>query len=118
MRKRYVSGLAFVDSGSGNSVGNSSMFPYFDYNVSRNVTTAVGQSAFLHCRVEQLGDKAVGKHRTLNILSTTNTRISRIMEISYKVYRLCLIRIRKNKEGYRSIPHCFDFSKKSNLLVT
>ncbi|KAF4531841.1 hypothetical protein B566_EDAN000867 [Ephemera danica] len=38
--------------------GNSSTFPYFDFNVPRNVTTAVGQTAFLHCRVEQLGDKA------------------------------------------------------------
>lgn len=47
--------------GTGNSVGNSSIFPYFDYNVQRNVTTAVGQSAFLHCRVEQLGDKAVSQ---------------------------------------------------------
>jgi len=33
--------------------------PYFDFNVARNVTTAVGQTAFLHCRVEQLGDKGV-----------------------------------------------------------
>jgi hypothetical protein len=39
--------------------GNDSSFPYFDFNVPRNVTTAVGQTAFLHCRVEQLGDKAV-----------------------------------------------------------
>ncbi|CAK1547683.1 unnamed protein product [Leptosia nina] len=38
------------------SVGS---FPYFEYNVPRNVTTVVGQTAFLHCRVEQLGDKAV-----------------------------------------------------------
>jgi hypothetical protein len=33
--------------------------PYFDFNVALNVTTAVGQTAFLHCRVEQLGDKGV-----------------------------------------------------------
>ncbi|KOB77632.1 putative defective proboscis extension response [Operophtera brumata] len=38
------------------SVGS---FPYFEYNVPRNVTTVVGQTAFLHCRVEQLGDKAI-----------------------------------------------------------
>jgi hypothetical protein len=42
--------------------GNSSSFPYFDFNVPRNVTTAVSQTAFLHCRVEQLGDKAVSTH--------------------------------------------------------
>ncbi|KAK6624282.1 hypothetical protein RUM44_011141 [Polyplax serrata] len=41
------------------AAGNISIFPYFDFNVPRNVTTAVGQTAFLHCRVEQLGDKAV-----------------------------------------------------------
>lgn len=39
--------------------GNMSSYPYFEFNVPRNVTTAVGQTAFLHCRVEQLGDKAV-----------------------------------------------------------
>jgi hypothetical protein len=33
--------------------------PYFDFAVTRNVTTRVGQTAFLHCRVEDLGDKLV-----------------------------------------------------------
>ncbi|KAF5295202.1 hypothetical protein FQA39_LY13207 [Lamprigera yunnana] len=37
---------------------NFSSYPYFEFNVPRNVTTTVGQTAFLHCRVEQLGDKA------------------------------------------------------------
>jgi hypothetical protein len=40
---------------------NVSALPYFDFGVPRNVTTAVGQTAFLHCRVEQLGDKGVSK---------------------------------------------------------
>ncbi|KAI5631577.1 immunoglobulin v-set domain-containing protein [Phthorimaea operculella] len=46
-------------------------FPYFEYNVPRNVTTVVGQTAFLHCRVEQLGDKAVSwiRKRDLHILT-------------------------------------------------
>jgi len=44
------------DYGAG---GNVSAMPYFDFNVARNVTAAVGQTAFLHCRVEQLGDKGV-----------------------------------------------------------
>ncbi|CAH0714960.1 unnamed protein product, partial [Brenthis ino] len=50
------------------SVGS---FPYFEYNVPRNVTTVVGQTAFLHCRVEQLGDKAVSwiRKRDLHILT-------------------------------------------------
>jgi hypothetical protein len=46
------------DIGAG---GNVSAQPYFDFNVPRNVTTAVGQTAFLHCRVEQLGDKGVSE---------------------------------------------------------
>lgn len=33
--------------------------PYFDFSVARNITTRVGQTAFLNCRVEQLGDKLV-----------------------------------------------------------
>ncbi|XP_069673548.1 zwei Ig domain protein zig-8-like [Periplaneta americana] len=51
--------------------GNVSALPYFDFNVPRNVTTAVGQTAFLHCRVEQLGDKGVSwiRKRDLHILT-------------------------------------------------
>lgn len=49
----FVTGTAHYGE---DSVGS---FPYFEYNVPRNVTTVVGQTAFLHCRVEQLGDKAV-----------------------------------------------------------
>jgi len=41
------------------SLTNISMHPYFDFDVPRNVTARVGQTAFLHCRVEQLGDKSV-----------------------------------------------------------
>lgn len=48
---------SYLDEGFFNS--NVSSYPYFEFNVPRNVTTAVGQTAFLHCRVEQLGDKAV-----------------------------------------------------------
>ncbi|XP_018321037.1 zwei Ig domain protein zig-8 isoform X2 [Agrilus planipennis] len=45
--------------------------PYFEFNVPRNVTTTVGQTAFLHCRVQQLGDKAVSwiRKRDLHILT-------------------------------------------------
>lgn len=38
---------------------NMSLHPYFDFDVVRNVTARVGQTAFLNCRVEQLGDKSV-----------------------------------------------------------
>lgn len=36
-----------------------SLHPYFDFDVSRNITARVGQTAFLRCKVEQLGDKSV-----------------------------------------------------------
>lgn len=33
--------------------------PYFDNTTRREVTTTVGQTAHLHCRVRNLGDRAV-----------------------------------------------------------
>ncbi|XP_037038792.1 zwei Ig domain protein zig-8-like [Bradysia coprophila] len=50
---------------------NMSLHPYFDFDVPRNVTARVGQTAFLHCRVEQLGDKSVSwiRKRDLHILT-------------------------------------------------
>ncbi|XP_076234432.1 defective proboscis extension response 1 [Calliopsis andreniformis] len=57
----------------GNVFGNSNItnVPTFETNVPRNVTTAVGQIAFLHCRVHQLGDKEVSwmRKRDMHILS-------------------------------------------------
>lgn len=38
---------------------NMSLHPYFDFDVPRNITARVGQTAFLRCHVEQLGDKSV-----------------------------------------------------------
>lgn len=35
--------------------------PYFDTNVSNNVTALVGKSAYLSCRVRNLGNKTVSK---------------------------------------------------------
>uniref|UniRef100_A0A182X1E9 Ig-like domain-containing protein n=1 Tax=Anopheles quadriannulatus TaxID=34691 RepID=A0A182X1E9_ANOQN len=45
--------------------------PYFDFDVPRNITTRVGQTAFINCRVEQMGDKSVSwiRKRDLHILS-------------------------------------------------
>lgn len=37
----------------------SKTHPYFGSNEVRNVTTTVGHTAYLHCQVQQLGDKAV-----------------------------------------------------------
>ncbi|XP_047356760.1 zwei Ig domain protein zig-8-like [Vespa velutina] len=59
----------FVESVTGNH--NISGAPSFDLNVQRNVTTAVGQTAFLHCRVHHMGDKEVSwmRKRDMHILS-------------------------------------------------
>jgi hypothetical protein len=37
----------------------SYLAPYFDMDVHRNITVTIGQTAFIHCRVERLGDKDV-----------------------------------------------------------
>ncbi|XP_025262403.1 hemicentin-1 isoform X2 [Camponotus floridanus] len=45
--------------------------PYFDNTTKRETTTTVGQSAYLHCRVRNLGDRAVSwiRQRDLHILT-------------------------------------------------
>lgn len=45
---------------------NMSLHPYFDFDVPRNITARLGQTAFLHCRVEQLGDKSVSLFKINN----------------------------------------------------
>ena len=44
--------------------------PYFDFSVTRNITTRVGQTAFLHCRVEDLGDKLVRQRYLMSLCVT------------------------------------------------
>lgn len=36
--------------------------PYFDNSTKRETTTTVGQSAYLYCRVRNLGDRAVSPY--------------------------------------------------------
>ncbi|XP_011501133.1 PREDICTED: uncharacterized protein LOC105364802 [Ceratosolen solmsi marchali] len=45
--------------------------PYFDNATKRDTTTTVGQSAYLHCKVRNLGDRAVSwiRKRDLHILT-------------------------------------------------
>ncbi|XP_046400610.1 hemicentin-1-like isoform X2 [Ischnura elegans] len=45
--------------------------PYFDNSTKREMTTTVGQTAYLHCRVRNLGDRAVSwiRKRDLHILT-------------------------------------------------
>uniref|UniRef100_A0A182PV21 Ig-like domain-containing protein n=1 Tax=Anopheles epiroticus TaxID=199890 RepID=A0A182PV21_9DIPT len=51
---------------------STALQPYFDFDVPRNLTVTVGQTGFLHCRVERLGDKDVAwiRKRDLHILTT------------------------------------------------
>lgn len=65
--KLYLTGCA-AKSGNGGSVIEhhpSSYWeqpfsqPYFDNTTKRETTTTVGQSAYLYCRVRNLGDRAV-----------------------------------------------------------
>lgn len=37
--------------------------PYFDYSVPRNISTIVGQHAFLLCRVHRMKEKAVSNKK-------------------------------------------------------
>ncbi|XP_059479550.1 hemicentin-1 [Neocloeon triangulifer] len=45
--------------------------PYFENSTKRDTTTTVGQTAYLHCRVRNLGDRAVSwiRKRDLHILT-------------------------------------------------
>ncbi|GAB6019913.1 hypothetical protein CHUAL_014007 [Chamberlinius hualienensis] len=45
--------------------------PFFDNSTNRNVTTQWGKTAFLHCRVRNLGERSVSwiRHRDLHILT-------------------------------------------------
>ncbi|XP_062132395.1 zwei Ig domain protein zig-8 isoform X2 [Drosophila sulfurigaster albostrigata] len=57
------------------TVSPSNLLPYFDFDVPRNLTVTVGQTGFLHCRVERLGDKDVSwiRKRDLHILTAGST---------------------------------------------
>lgn len=48
---------------------NMSLHPYFNFDVQRNVTARVGQTTFLMCRVEQLGDKSVSLLLSFAVMS-------------------------------------------------
>ncbi|KAM7345433.1 defective proboscis extension response 1 isoform 2-T3 [Cochliomyia hominivorax] len=56
-------------------VTSTNLLPYFDFDVPRNITVTNGQTGFLHCRVERLGDKDVSwiRKRDLHILTAGST---------------------------------------------
>lgn len=51
-----------------------SLHPFFNFDVPRNITTRVGQTTFLPCRVEQLGDKSVSSMTRIFIFIALNER--------------------------------------------
>uniref|UniRef100_A0A182PJK1 Ig-like domain-containing protein n=1 Tax=Anopheles epiroticus TaxID=199890 RepID=A0A182PJK1_9DIPT len=56
---------------AGNGPQNKWEEPYFDDTTPRNVTGLVGKSAYLSCRVKNLGNKTVSwiRHRDIHILT-------------------------------------------------
>jgi hypothetical protein len=46
-----------------------STMPYFDYSVIRNISTVVGQHAFLLCRVHRMKDKGVSRSHVFAVLA-------------------------------------------------
>lgn len=45
--------------------------PYFDYTGFKNITTLVGSTAYLKCRVRSIGNKTVSwvRHRDIHLLT-------------------------------------------------
>lgn len=64
---------------------NMSLHPYFNFDVQRNVTARVGQTAFLQCRVEQLGDKSVSFFYILSIINTSTIFVT-IVVFAYHIF--------------------------------
>lgn len=54
-----------LDPGNITAVTESVGQPYFDNNTKREYTAAVGQPAYLHCRVKNLADRAVSDNPNL-----------------------------------------------------
>ncbi|XP_063928934.1 protein sidekick-like isoform X1 [Zophobas morio] len=69
----------FPDGGTLSSMGppaapQNRFEPYFDALTARNVTALVGKSAYLSCRVRNLGNKTVSwiRHRDIHILTVSS----------------------------------------------
>ncbi|CAO1385929.1 unnamed protein product [Diamesa hyperborea] len=96
---------------SNNINQNFSVNPYFDFTVARNLTTRVGQTAFLHCRVEQLGDKSVSwiRKRDLHILSagtSTYTSDERFQVIEHEQTENWTLQIKFAQQRDSGIYEC------------
>lgn len=68
-QKREAAGASSV--GGNNLVETTHGGPYFDKSASRNVTALLGKTAYLNCRVKNLGNKTVSwvRHRDVHLLT-------------------------------------------------
>lgn len=57
--------------------------PYFDNLTRRDVTTTVGQTAHLHCRVRNLGDRAVSRKLFTFVSVFVSEKVDNANEIFY-----------------------------------
>lgn len=61
--------------------------PFFDVSASKNVTALVGKTANLNCRIKNLGNKTVSKHRSFAHFTILNDIIAKERNIFiYKYY--------------------------------
>lgn len=79
--------------------------PYFDTSVSNNVTALVGKSAYLSCRVRNLGNKTVSERKIVENLKWFFLFIFVAFE---SLNRYVSVEIRKERRHHR-------FSKKKSM---
>uniref|UniRef100_A0A336KFB8 CSON005737 protein n=1 Tax=Culicoides sonorensis TaxID=179676 RepID=A0A336KFB8_CULSO len=65
------------------TISPASLQPYFDFNVQRNITVTVGQTGFLNCRVERLGDKDILLVKDLNTVLNRKKKQRNMVLSSY-----------------------------------
>lgn len=67
--------------------------PYFDMSNSKNVTTILGKTTYLNCRVKNLGNKTVSERLNTTrdiyiawIRVSSNLETRRVIEIDFKIF--------------------------------
>ncbi|KAG8261990.1 hypothetical protein J6590_062295 [Homalodisca vitripennis] len=113
-------GAAYVNGGVNSLDGATSTFPppplsrfepYFDPLTPRNVTALVGKSAYLSCRVRNLGNKTVSwvRHRDIHILTVgayTYTSDQRFMALHHRDHDEWTLQIKWAQKRDAGIYEC------------
>ncbi|CAN7936957.1 unnamed protein product, partial [Ixodes hexagonus] len=102
----------------------SRLFPSFDNTTSRNVTSQLGQTAYLHCVVNNLGDKTVSAltwrttYHTLTAAQRNyNTTSARARELHFESFGRTSAQRHYSKQEARGIyTGCFCFVFKLNRI--